>query len=796
MRTLLRISIILFIPAITLAADGEPAGRTYAATVIGKAPIIDGYLEPEIWQFVPPADSFVQYLPDPGKPSTESTEARLAYDDQAIYVAFTCYDSEPEKIIHRTCKRDSNGNSDLVEVDIDSYHDHRTGYTFIVNAAGIQEDDYRYNDGDADIDWNAVWQAEARLTDFGWTAEFKIPFSCLRFNKNDSEQTWGINFIRVIRRKNETATWSPVSPEQQGYISNLGHLTGLKIHDGGGRLEILPYALSSVRIEPRRPGNPDGRAYAANSGLDLKYSFARRFNITIDAAFNPDFGQVEVDPAVLNLTTYETFYPEKRPFFIEGNKYFDTDFSLFYSRRIGRAPRRYPNDAAYIFDFPKTTTILGAVKAVGKSPEGWVFGAINAVTAEEKVRYVDGSGITRTAIVENLANYNVMRLKKEFDGGSSVGIMSTGAHQNGAIPVYSGGVDWTYAFKERSYTWELQAVGSRNENSGWGFNTNFMKNSGKHFRWSAGIEKESAKLDLNRLGYIRRGDYQGGWGWLQYRIIGNPSIFKELYNNWNCWYGFNGDGDRLNCGGNYNFWMLWGNNWSTGGGVELNGSRYDDRETRGGPLYKLPPGWGLWGSLGSDYAKKIALSSWFSTGRHRRGRYFSNGNSLTLKPDDNVSVTIGPSYERTWNQYRWVGIQSDSAGSSHVFARLRTEMVDFNLRTLITFDKKANVEVYSQLLLAAGAYNDFVGLIDPATFAQLPVPYQQDPDFRSHSFVINAVFSWEYSPGSMIYIVFTQGRSLYENQRGNLAPARDIDRLFEYDAENIFLIKLNYWLSY
>ncbi len=796
MRTFIRLSIVLFMPAIGFAAAGDLIVRTYSAMETGKAPAIDGYLEPETWQDVPAADSFIQRRPDPGKPATESTEVRLIYDDKAIYVAFTCYDSEPKKIIHRTCKRDSDGNSDFVEVVIDSYHDHRTGYSFVVNAAGIQEDDYRYNDGDADIDWNAVWQAEAQLTDFGWTAEFKIPFSCLRFNKSDQAQIWGINFIRMIRRKNETALWSPILPEQQGFISKLGHLEGIKIHDGGSRLEILPYAVSSARLEPRRPGNPDGRIYSVNSGLDLKYSFARRFNITIDAAFNPDFGQVEVDPAVLNLTTYETFYPEKRPFFIEGNKYFDTEFDLFYSRRIGRAPRRYPADAAYIIDFPKTTTILGAVKAVGKSPEGWIFGLVNAVTAEEKVRYVDGSGTSRTAVVENLANYNVMRLKKEFDSGSSIGIMSTGVHQQAAIPAYSGGLDWSYAFKNRAYTWELQTVGSKGESDGWGLITRLMKNSGKHFRWSFGGEKESKKLDLNRLGYISRGDYQGGNVWLQYRIIDNSAVFKEIYNNWNYWYGSNSRGDRLSNGGNYNFWMLLANNWGTGGGIELEGSKYDDRETRGGPLYELPPGWSCWGSIDSDYSKKTALSTWFSIGQYRRGRYFSNGSNLTLMPDDNISLSFGPSYQRTWNQYRWVGIQSDSTGDNQVFGKLRTEMIDFNLRALITFNKRTNVEVYSQLLLAAGAYSDFVCLIDPATFGPLPVPYQQDPDFRSHSFIINAVFSWEYSPGSMVYIVFTQGRSLYENQRGNLVPARDIDRLFEYAAENIFLIKLNYWLSY
>ncbi len=788
--------VCLLVPAGILAADEIPAVRTYTAAYIDKAPVIDGFLEPEIWQAIPAADSFIQRRPDPGKPATEPTEARLVYDDQAIYVAFTCYDSEPDKIIHRICKRDSDGNSDFVEVDIDSYHDHRTGYTFVVNAAGIQEDDYRYKDGEADLDWNAVWQAEARLTDFGWTAEFKIPFSCLRFNKSDQEQTWGINFVRIIRRKNETALWAPILPEQQGFISKLGHLAGIKVHDGGGRLEILPYAVSSARMEPRRPGNPDGRAYTANSGLDLKYSFTRRFNMTIDAAINPDFGQVEVDPAVLNLTTYETFFPEKRPFFIEGNKYFDTDFDLFYSRRIGRAPRDYPQDAAYIFDYPKTTTILAAVKAVGKSPEGWIFGAINAVTAEEKIRYVDNSGIAKTAVVENPANYNVIRLKREFDGGSSIGIMSTGVNQRRAVPVYTGGVDWTYSFKNRAYSWGFQAVGSKNETGGWGFNTGFMKNSGKHFRWSVGVEKESENLDLNRLGYIRRSDYQGGWGWLQYRIIADSRIIKELYNNFNYWTGFNGDGDRLNFGGNYNFWMLWANNWGSGGGIEMNGQRFDDRETRGGPLYMIPRDWSFWGSVDSDYSKKLAYSTWFSNGRYRHGRYFSSGNSLTFKPDDNISVTTGPSYERTWDQYRWVDTQSDSTGQSYIFARLKTEMIDLNLRTLITFNKKANVEVYSQILLAAGAYNDFVRLVNPAAFEQLPAPYQGNPDFRTHSFIVNAVFTWEYSPGSTIYIVFTQGRSLYENLSGMLAPTRDIRRLFELDAESIFLVKLNYWLGY
>lgn len=789
--------VLFFILAqLSFAHSNGESVRRFTATRIAKAPSIDGYLEPEIWQNLPVADSFVQRRPEAGKAATESTQVRLAYDDDAIYIAFTCFDSEPDKIIRRVCKRDTEGNSDFVEVDIDSYHDHRTGYTFVVNAAGIQEDDYRFDDDDADIDWNAVWQAETKITDFGWTAELKIPFSCLRFNKTDSAQTWGINFVRVIRRKNETTMWAPILPEHQGWISRLGHLEGIKISDGGRHIEILPYAVSSSQFAPKTMGNPDGRDYYSNTGVDLKYGFMRRFNVTIDAAINPDFGQVEVDPAVLNLSTYETFYPEKRPFFIEGNKYFETDFNLFYSRRIGRAPQYYPADASYYLDYPKSTTILGAMKIIGKSPDGWVFGAINALTDEEKVRYVDTAGANRTAIVERLADYNIVRLKKEFTGGSSVGLMSTAVYQGKSIPVYSGGIDWTYAIKDRSYTWEFQAVGSRDGGNGWGFNTKFSKNSGKHFRWAVGMEKESKQLDLNRLGYIRRANYQAGWAWLQYRLLDNPLIFREIYNNWNFWQSFNGQGNRLNHGINYNFWIIWPNNWGTAGGFELNAGTFDDRETRGGPLYRLPPSWGVWGNIDSDYSKILAFSGWFSTGTYRRGRYLSFGNQETFKPSDNISLTIGPSFDKSWNQYRWVGTQSDSLGENHVFGRLKTEMLNLNIRLLTTFSKKANVELYSQILLASGDYKDFVELIDPYRFGPLETAFAGNPDFRSHSFIFNAIFTYEYLPGSNIYIVFTQGRSLYENLGGSLLPKDDIRSLFEADAESIILVKMNYWLVF
>ena len=419
---------------------------------------IDGMLDEEFWKKAPRSGDFIQYQPDEGKPASESTFVRVAYDDEALYVGMEMYDSEPEKIISRLTRRDRAVEADLINVIVDSHHDHQTAYAFTVYVSGTQKDSYYYNDNSNDDSWDAVWESAAKRTNSGWTAELRIPFHCLRF-ACEKNSMWGIYFSRQISRKNELDRWVYIPESASGFVSYFGHLKSLDNILPPKRIEILPYLVSYEQTEAKSLGNPDGRDFFGNSGFDLKYGITS--NITLDATGNPDFGQVEADQTVLNLSTFETFYEEKRPFFLEGFKIFETPFKLFYSRRIGRQPSIEPENVAYYIDKPTSTTILGAGKITGKTKNGTSIGILEAVTQREKEEFMHVDGYRKTEVIEPEANYFVARFMQDIWKNSYVGIIATAVNQKSFDPVYTGGVDWTLRFQKGDYRCSGQMIGSR-----------------------------------------------------------------------------------------------------------------------------------------------------------------------------------------------------------------------------------------------------------------------------------------------------------------------------------------------
>jgi hypothetical protein len=345
-----------------------------ATRINPTAPALDGNLDDPCWHGsdLQLARDFIQREPDEGKAATESTVVAVVYDDHAVYFAFWCYDDEPDKIDRQLVRRDRWGESDVVTVRLDPYHDHQTGYRFDISAAGVMRDCRLYNDINSDYSWDGVWDSAVKMQPWGWSAEIKIPFHSLRF-ADKPDQTWGMNVTRYISRRNESPWWAFSPSEDGGFVSKFGHLSGLTGIKPSRHLEILPYAMGSIETEPKDESNPDGRGYMKNTGFDLKYGIAS--NLILDVAVNPDFGQVELDEPVLNLSAYETYYEEKRPFFIEGANLFDTRFGIFYSRRIGRPPngdiededdRYYDPNFDYYTNYPNAVTILNAAKLTGK----------------------------------------------------------------------------------------------------------------------------------------------------------------------------------------------------------------------------------------------------------------------------------------------------------------------------------------------------------------------------------------------------------------------------------------------
>ncbi len=437
-----------------LLAGGSPKNIVAAARTTPVT--IDGVLSEPVWENAVPVAGFLQYDPAEGSPATERTTVRALFDDDNIYFGVFCHDSDPALIDRQLTRRDRTAQSDRVSVIIDSYHGHATAFLFGVTASGVQSDGVFSYDGILyDVQWDAVWEVGTAVTPGGWGAEFKIPFSALRFSLQDSEYVWGVNFRRYIARKNETDEWVMVPrnetpPGVLTSISRMGHLSGMTKISPAMHIEILPYQVTTFGHFAQPPPFDVREELTGAFGLDLKYGVTN--NVTLDLAVNPDFGQVEVDQAVLNLTVFDTYYPEKRPFFLEGASFFtfgaafdNRDLRLFYSRRIGREPTlSRPPTAGYVYaENPRVTTILGSAKLTGRTDGGLSFGALAALTDEETAVEEDRDGNTgEPFIVEPKAGYSVARVSQEVGSASRVGLLATAAMKEYSAPALSGGVDW------------------------------------------------------------------------------------------------------------------------------------------------------------------------------------------------------------------------------------------------------------------------------------------------------------------------------------------------------------------
>jgi len=627
--------------------NGRVVPQIKALRVNPHSPVIDGNLDDPIWQNpkLMKVSDFRQREPDDSMPSTESTTVAVTYDDNALYVAFWCHDSKPEKLIKQLVRRDRWSESDHITVRLDPYHDHQGGYAFEVSAAGVMRDCRYYNDVNSDMSWDAVWDSDVSIHDWGWTAELKIPYHCLRFTDQE-EHIWGVDFKRYISHNTETAIWAYTPVSMGGFVSKFGHLTGLKGIHSEKHFEILPYTVSSLESEPTSLGNPDGREYLSDLGFDLKYALSS--NLILDATINPDFGQVELDDPVLNLSTYETWFSEKRPFFCEGANLFNTNFSLFYSRRIGRAPYDDVDDdeVQYYTYYPNETTILGAAKLTGKLSSGTSIAFLNAVTSEENakyaiysdwqydttwndgipdVEYVPHDTLMREGVVEPTANYSVMRIKQDVLGNSHLGGMLTLVSQDQEHPVVTGGVDWRLATNNSVWVLSGQTVFSHLDDhyTGFGIEGIVEKSAGEHIRGSMGVEIRDPHLDLNRLGYLGRNNMRHVWFWTQYRTRDDWWIIRNSYNNLNFYTSWNYDGINYSLGGNFNTWIEFINNWSMGWTFSVQAEKYSDLETRGNGIWEWPvyPTTAQWFNFYTDQRKNIYFGAGGSFGDDRGGDF-------------------------------------------------------------------------------------------------------------------------------------------------------------------------------
>jgi hypothetical protein len=838
-RSLLGTVLALIVGAGMVHTVAAGADDIVALSVGGTAAIVlDGELDDAAWQRAVPVTTFVQRDPLEGASPTFRTEARVVYDASAIYVAVRALDAEPERIAGFLTRRDAGSASDWIQVYIDSYHDKRTAYQFGVNPLGVKQDAYWFNDNDNDNSWDAVWEVLVKRNAEGWQAEFRIPFSQLRFTGKGDGQI-GFAITRNVARLNETSTWPLLSKSASGWVSSFGTLTGVNVGSASKRLEVIPYSVAQVLTEPRQAGNPLQKTTdpGVSFGADLKYAVTPA--LTLTATANPDFGQVEADPAVVNLSAFETFFEEKRPFFIEGSGTYQfdcRDCSLFYSRRIGRTPRGVPvlEEGGYVAA-PVNSTILGAAKLTGRVRD-FSVGVLTAATDAEEARVAFG-GRRWSEIVEPRTFYSVSRARREFSDQSSLGFMLTTTSRQLVDSVsflpdsaVTGGVDYNWRMGRR---WGLngywagsrvsgstQAVDQLQQNNVHSFqrpdadhveldplatsmrghsgNVNFGKIAGERTRLNFSLGYRSPGFEVNDLGFQRRADEIPQNSWLQVRWDTPGKYTRNIRINFNQWSAHNFAGDRLSLGGNFNAHWQFQNFWSAGGGINRNARNFDDRLTRGGPGGYTRSNWNGWQYLNTDDRRLVSFnwnSNFYVDGRTHD---LSVEPRLVLKPTAAFSTELGMLYQKRLEDAQWVENVTANDRTHYVFGRLRQETSSITARVNYTVTPNLSVQIYAQPFVSNGRYQDFRELVNGRAALYddryAPFPYAGQPDFKVLSFRTTNVLRWEYHPGSTLFVVWQQGRE------GLGAPSafhvgRDYADIFSTPSSNVLLVKLAYWLN-
>ena len=814
----------------------------------------DGVLDEGSWATVQPVTEFYQQTPDQGAASTMKSDFRVLFDDDALYIGARLYDAHPESIRANIGRRDASLPADRITVYVDPFHDKRSGYLFVVNAAGHKVDGLLYNDGNQDLTWDGVWEGRAHRDSLGWSTELRIPFSQLRF-QSESQPVWGINFKRVIVRRGEESLVAYTPRDGAGFNSRFPDLVGLEGIQPSRAIEISPYVTGKSSHLGHAPDDPfnDGSRMNGRSGLDLRAPVGRR--LTLNATVNPDFGQVEVDPAVVNLSDVESTFQEKRPYFVEGasnfnfgregsNSYWSFNWPeprFFYSRRIGRAPQGAlpPNEFS---DVPIATTILGAAKLTGKITPNTNFGSLQALTGRADARLVNG-GISSRAEVEPLTYYEVTRALKEFNGRrAGIGVLSTAVVRRFDDPALESqlnrasllaGTDGWW-FLNPKQTWVLSGWAAASNVQGSTTRITAVQQSSRHYfqrpdargvsvdptattltggggrlwlnKQSGAVMSNTAigvispGFEVNDLGIQSRSDVVNGHTMLGYQWT-KDGRFKRYANVWSALAANrNFDGDltyaTLAAGGNVDFRNNWGSWWNLG----VNPRYQDVRSTRGGPKMEAPRDIYVGAGFNTDSYKKAFLSTWFNLEANEVGGYSKSGGFyIEWKPKSNLLVSAGPSLSRDRADAQYVTTAADPTatqtyGNRYVFARLDQTTLATDVRVNWTFTPNLSFETYLQPFVSSGEYTGYKSLAVPGTYTFDPYAYGGNPDFRFASLRGNAVLRWEYLPGSALFLVWTQQRVGFEPV-GEFDFRRSLSHLMDQRADNVFLVKLSYHLG-
>lgn len=734
--------------------------------VEGDPPEINGVIDDPSWDLVPWEGNFIQREPFENQEPSQQTQFKILYDNNNVYIAIRAFDSEPDSIVQRMSRRDG-FEGDWLEVNIDSYHDLRTAFSFTVTAAGVKGDEHITNGTSWDPNWNPIWYVKTSIDNQGWVAEMQIPLSQLRFGKQD-EYVWGLQINRRLYRKEEISNWQFISPTASGWVHLFGELHGIQSITPKKQREITPYILGGIETYQHDPENPfaPGKELRGAIGIDGKWGLTNDF--TLDFTINPDFGQVEADPSEVNLTVFETKFDERRPFFIEGKNILSLDIldgggplasdNLFYSRRIGKKPSYYPDleDNEYI-KWPASTSILGAAKLTGKTRKGLSLGILESVTQHETAT-IDREGERRVISVEPLTNFMAGRVQQDFNGSNTlIGAMVTYtqrfSNEDYLMDIlhrsaFTAGFDFTHQWKDKTYYLKVKSAYSRvtgNEHaitetqttaphffqrpdalhikldttlshlSGYGGCINYGKSGNGKISYTLWLAWRSPGLHLNDIGFHNFNDHVQQVSWLGYRQTEPMGKLRNFNINLNQWLGLSFGMENLYYGGNINAHWTFMNNGAMGFNVEREFPAYTADFLRGGPALRYDGLWNLFGHANTSQKKKIQFSletfHQFRDGKTELNQNYYIG--IRWQVADALNVSLNPGYTLHDAGVQWVESVDFGNEKRHIIGAIDQVTTQLTFRLSYNLTPDFTIECYAMPFISAGNYSDFRYVSNP-----------------------------------------------------------------------------------
>ena len=748
---LLILSAFLFITGKSNAQDTIIPKKKYFTQRLSGTITLDGIPKEEAWNIVEWGGDFIQWMPDQGKSPSQQTNFKILYDDKFLYIGYQCHDLAPDSIVRRMGRRDVFP-GDWIEINIDSYHDQRTAFSFTLSVSGVRSDEFVSENGNNwDASWNPIWFAKTHQDEKGWSGEVKIPLSQIRYG-DDAEKVWGFQVTRRLFRKEERSTWQYIPQNSGVWVSGFGELHGLKDIPMHRQVEIAPYITAQAEKYKKEEGNPFAEGFDGklSGGVDGKVAVTN--DLILDFTVNPDFGQVEADPSQVRIDGFQNFFEERRPFFIESRNIFDYRLTgseaggdydadlLFYSRRVGSSPHGYPNtgNGEYV-KMPLNTTILGAAKFSGKTKKGVSIGILESVT-EREMATIDDHGQQRKEMVEPLTNYFVARVQKDIKSGNTVlgGIFTAVNREEGLSDIlhrnaYSGGLDFLHFWKNRTWYFrgnvvfsnvngtkdailntqtsfehlfqrpnapEVEVDSGRTSLTGMGGTFRLGKiggRSGKHgevFKFETGVTVRSPQLELNDIGFMLTSNEINHFTWAGVQWQRPFSIFRSARINYNHWSRWDYGGQFLYQAFNFNAHATFKNNWQTGMGTTWNPYDISNNALRGGSSLRRPAGMGQFLYAGTDSRKKVYanVNLNFFWGFEKTITGGDYNLSVTFQPLNSLNISLSGAYSDYWRR------QDQFVSNINYNNSLRTIVSEVNQNTL-RFVGRLNFNITPDLTL-------------------------------------------------------------------------------------------------